>query len=95
MPEGQRADINTSRESQTQIMNLVVDHRSVFIQIKIFDCVIETICNSGASVSCFSNEMYISLKSKHSLKFELSLTKLKAANQLPVETRGVLRLPVT
>ena len=45
MPEGQRADIDTSRGSQIQLLNFIFDHRSVFIQVKIFDCVIEAKCD--------------------------------------------------
>ena len=51
-PEGQRADKDTSPGPQVQTLNSVVDHRSVFIQIKIFDRFIEAMCDSGASVSC-------------------------------------------
>ena len=93
-PEGQRADKNTSPRPQNQTLNSVVDHRNVFIQIKFFDRIIEAICDSGASVSCFSIKIYDSLKTKHSLKMEPSRTQLKAANQLNIETRGNVRLPV-
>ena len=67
----------------------------MFIQITIFDCIIEAICDSGASVSCLSSEIYDSLKLKHSLKLQPALRQLKAANQLPIETRGVVRLPIS
>ena len=66
----------------------------MFIQITIFDRIIEAICDSGASVSCLSSEIYGSLKLEHSLKLEPALRQLKAANQLPIETRGVIRLPI-
>ena len=67
----------------------------MFIQIKIFDCIIEAICDSEASVSWLSSEIYDSLKLKHSLKLEPALRQLEAANQLPNETRGVVRLPIS
>ena len=60
-----------------------------------FDRIIEAICNSGASVSCLSSEIYDSLKLKQSLKLEPALRQLKAANQVPIETRGVVRLPIS
>ena len=63
--------------------------------MKIFDRIIEAIRDSGASVSCLSSEIYDSLKLKHSLKMEPALSQLKAANQLPIETRGVVRLPIS
>ena len=46
-------------------------------------------------MSCFSSEIYDFLKLKHSLKVEPALRQLKAANQLPTETRGVLRIPIS
>ena len=92
--DGQRAKKDNSPGSKAQTVNSVVDHRSVFIQIKIFDRIIESMCDSGASVSCISIEIYDSLKTKHSLKKEPPRTQLKAANQLPIETQGILRLPV-
>ena len=67
----------------------------MFIQLKIFDRIIEAICDSGASVSCLSSENYDSLNLKHSLKLELAPRQLKAANQLPIETRGFVRLPIS
>ena len=46
-------------------------------------------------MSCLSSEIYDSLNWKHSLKLEPALRQLKAANQLPIETRGVVRLPIS
>ena len=45
-------------------------------------------------MSSLSNENYDSLKLKRSLKLEPALRQLKAANQLPIEARGVVRLPI-
>ena len=61
--------------------------------MKNFDRMIEAICDSGASVSCISIEIYDPLKTKHSLKMKPSRTQLRAANQLPIEKRGILCLP--
>ena len=46
-------------------------------------------------MSCLSSEIYDSRKLKHSLKLEPALRQLKAANQLRIETRGVVRLAVS
>ena len=67
----------------------------MFIQIKTFDRIVDAICDSGASVSCLSSEIYDSLKLKHSLKLEPALRQLKAANQLPIDSRGLVRLPIS
>ena len=55
---GQSADKTTNRGPQIQTLNSVVDHRSVFVQLSIFDTVIEAVCDSGASVSCLSSEAF-------------------------------------
>ena len=46
-------------------------------------------------MSCLSSEIYDSLKLKHCLKLQPALRQLKAANQLPIETRGIVRLPIS
>ena len=72
-PKGQRTDKDASPGPQIETLNPVVDHRSVFIRIKIFDLRIEAICDIGASVSCLSSGIDDSLKLKHSLKLEPAL----------------------
>ena len=67
----------------------------MFVQKNIFDRIIGAICDSGAIVFCLSSEIYDSFKLKPSLKLEPALRQLKAVNQLPIETPGVLRLPIT
>ena len=42
-----------------------------------------------------SSEIYDSLKLKYALKMEPALRQLKTADQLPIETRGVVRLPIS
>ena len=71
-----------------------MDHRSVFFKIQVFDHTIEAVCDSGASVSCLSSATFDSLLSKTPLKLSPSTTQLKAANQLPIETRSTLNLQV-
>ena len=46
-------------------------------------------------MSCLSSEIYNSLKLKQSLRLEPALRQLEAANQLPIETRGVVRLLIS
>ena len=71
-----------------------MDHRSIFFKIQVFDRIIEAVWDSGASVSCLSSAIFDSLQSKTPLKLSPSTTHLKAANQLPIETRGTVNLPV-
>ena len=91
---GRSADNETSGDPQLQLLKTVVDHRSVFVKIQVFDRIIEAVCDSGASVSCLSSAIFDSLQSKTSLKLSPSKTQLKAANQLPIETPGTVNLPV-
>ena len=72
----------------------MVDHRSVYVKIQLFNQTIEAVCDSGASVSCLSSEIFDSLRSQHKLQLVPSNTQLKAANQLPIECRGIVQLPV-
>ena len=71
-----------------------MDHRSVFFKIQVFDRIIEAVCDSGASVFRLSSAIFDSLQSKTPLKLSPSTTQLKVANQLPIETRGTVNLPV-
>ena len=55
-------------DPQAPAGNFVVDHRSVFIQKEVFDCRVEAIWESRASVFCNNLEIRDSPKLKHSLK---------------------------
>ena len=83
---GQRAAKETSPGLQIETLNSLIDHQNVFIRQKTFDGVIESICDSGANVSCLSGENYESLILKDSLKLEVALSQLKAASKWPIET---------
>ena len=56
--EGQREVKDTSPDPQIKSLNSIVDHWGVFIQMKVFDRIIEATCDRGASVSCLSIEIY-------------------------------------
>ena len=95
MPAGLRADNNYKKAPPTSItLNSVVDPRSVFIEMKLYEKKIEAVCDCGASVSCLSPLIYDELKQTHKLDLKPCLRKLKAANGLPIEVKGVVRLPV-
>ena len=55
---------------------------------------IEAVCDCGASVSCLSPLIYDELKQTHQLDLKPCLRKLRAANGLPIEVKGVVRVPV-
>ena len=55
---------------------------------------IEAVCDCGASISCLSPLIYDELKQTHKLDLKPCLRKLRAANGLPIEVEGVVRVPV-
>ena len=54
----------------------------------------EAVCDCGASVSCLIPLIYDQLKQTHKLDLNPCLRKLRAANGLPIEVNGVVRVPV-
>ena len=62
--------------------------------MKLYEKKIEAVCDCSASVSCLSPLIYDELKQTHKLDLKPCLRKLKAANGLPIEVRGVVLLPV-
>ena len=55
---------------------------------------IEAVCDCGASVTCLSPLIYDKLKQTHKLDLKPCLGKLRAANGLPIEVKGFVRVPV-
>ena len=62
--------------------------------MKICEKKIEAVCDCGASVSCLSTLIYDELKQIHKLDLKPCVRKLRAANGLPIEVYGVVRVPV-
>ena len=94
-PAGLRADNNYKKGPQTSIALIsVVDPRSVFIEMKFYKKKIEDVCDCGASFSCLSPSIFNELKQTHKFDLQPCVRKLKAANGLPIEVKGVVRLPV-
>ena len=62
--------------------------------MKLYEKKIEAVCDCGASVSCLSPSIYNELKQTHKFDLQPCLRKLKAANGLPIEVKGVIRLHV-
>ena len=62
--------------------------------MKICEKKIQALCDCGASVSCLSPLIYDELKQMHKFDLKPCLRKLGAANGLPIEVKGVVRVPV-
>ena len=72
----------------------MVDSRSVFVQLKILDKTVEAVCDCGASVSCVSSEIYNELKKTYQITLKNCTRSLRAANGLPIDVKGIIRVPV-
>ena len=93
-PAGLRPDNNDKKGPLSSItLNSLVDPRSVFIQMNLCEKNIEAVCDCGANVSCFSPLIYDQLKQTHKLDLKPCLTKLRTSNGLPIEVKGVVRVP--
>ena len=55
---------------------------------------IEAVCDCGAIVSCLSCFIYDELEEMRKLDLKPCLRKRRAANDLPIEVKGVVRVPV-
>ena len=62
--------------------------------MQVFEHNNEAVCDCGASVSCLSPKVIETLKSNNKIKLRTCERKLRAANGLPIEVRGVIRVPV-
>ena len=71
-----------------------MDHRSLYVQISILNKQVEAVCDSGASVSCLSEKLFNQINENHQVKIQPSTTRLSSANQMPIETKGTVSVPI-
>ena len=84
-PAGLRADNNYKKGPPTSITLIsVVDPRSVFIEMKLYEKKIEAVCDCGASVSCLSPLIYDELKQTHKLDLKPCLRSSKQQTVYPL-----------
>ena len=70
---GQHVD-DTNEGPLTQLLNSVVDHRSLYLQISILNRQVETVCDSRTSVSCLSENLFNQINENHQVKIQPSTT---------------------
>ena len=85
--QGQHVD-DTNEGPLTQLLNSVVDHRSLYEQISILNKQVEAVCESGASVSCRSQKLFNQINELHQVKIRPSTTRLSSANQMPIQIKS-------
>ena len=71
-----------------------MDHRSLYVQISILNKQVEAVCDSGASVSCVSEKVFNQINENHQVKVQLSTTRLSSANQMPIQIKGTVSVPI-
>ena len=72
----------------------MVDSLSVFVQLKILDKTVEAVCDCGAIVSCLSSEIYNEPRKTYQTTMETCTRNVRAANGLPIDVKGIIRVPV-
>ena len=55
---------------------------------------VEAVCDSGASVSCLSEKHFNQINENHQVKIQLSTTRLSSANQMPIQIKGKVSVPI-
>ena len=90
--QGQHVD-NTNKGPLTQLLNFVVEHRSLYVQISILNKQVEAVCDSGASVSCLCEKLFNQINENHQVKIQPSTTRLSSANQMPIQIKGTVSVP--
>ena len=91
--QGQEVD-DTNGGPLTQLLNSVVDHGSLYVQISIFNKQVEAVCDSGESVSCLSEKVFNQINEIHQVKIQPSTTRLSSANQMPFQIKGTVPVPI-
>ena len=72
-----------------------MDHRSLYVQISILNKQVEAVCcDSGASVSCLSEKFFNQINENHQVKIQPSATRLSSANQMPIQIKGTVSVPI-
>ena len=87
--QGQHAD-DTNNGLLTQLLNSVVDHRNLYVQISILNKQVDAVCDSGASVSCLCEKLFDQINENHQAKIQPSTKRLSSANQMPNQTKGTV-----
>ena len=85
---------DTNEGPLTRLPNSVVDHRSLYVQISILNKQVETVCDSGASVSCLSEKLFKEINENHQVKIQQSTTRLSIANQMPIQIKDTVSVPI-
>ena len=71
-----------------------MDHRTLYVQVSILNKQLEAVCDSGVSVSCHSEKLFNQFIENHQVKIQPSTTRLSSANQMPIQTKSTVSVPI-
>ena len=54
----------------------------------------KAVCDNGASVSCVSEKLFNEINENHQVKIQQSTTSLSSANQMPIQIKGAVSVPI-
>ena len=55
---------------------------------------VEAVCDSGASASCLSEKLFNQINENHQVKIQSSTTRLSSPNQMPIQIKGTVSVPI-
>ena len=71
-----------------------MDHRSLHVHISFLNKQVEATCDGGASVSCLSEKLFDQINENHHVRLQPSRTRLGTANQMPIQIKGTVSVPI-
>ena len=71
-----------------------MDHRSLYVQISILNKQVGADCDSGAIVSCLRETLFNQINKNHQVRIQPSTTRLSSANQMPIQIKGTVSVPI-
>ena len=71
-----------------------MDHRSLYVEISIFNKQVEAVRDSGTSVSYVCEQRFNQINENHQVKIQSSTTQPSTANQMPIHIEGNVSVPI-
>ena len=90
--QGQHVN-DTNEGPLTQLLNSVVDYRSLYVQVSILNKQVRAVCDSGASVSSLSEKLFNQINENQQIKIQPSTITLSSVNRMPIQIKGTVSVP--
>ena len=79
----------------TAILNSVVDKKSVFVNLEVCKVPVIAVCDTGASMSCISQQLFDQLPFTFSTQLQTAYRRHLAANQAKIPVLGTVTLAIS